>query len=201
MTKENTILEDGATHCNLREGDVISVRDLLYGLMLRSANDAANALADYISGSTEEFAKLMNEEAALLGATNSHFVNAHGLHDDEHYTTVYDMYLIFHEALKNETFREITGTVSYTPSYKDASGKDVSAEWKNTMQYFTGNKLAPEGATVTAGKTGTTSNALSCLVILAENNAGEEYISIIFKSRDKGVVYEEMNDLLEEINK
>ena len=169
--------------------------------MLKSANEAANVLADYISGSTEKFAELMNKEAALLGATNSHFVNAHGLHEEEPYTTVYDLYLIFNHALKNEMFREICGSTSYVARYQDASGKEVSVEWENTMQYFTRNKIAPEGVTVLAGKTGTTSKALSCLALLSENEAGEEFISIILKSQDRGVLYDEMNDLLEEINK
>lgn len=199
VSHENTVLEKGATHCGLKEGDVVSVRELLYGLMLKSANDAANALADHVSGSTEAFAELMNEEAALLGATNSHFVNAHGLHDEEHYTTVYDLYLIFQKALENETFREITGTVSHTASYQNAAGEPVSAKWENTMQYFTRNKIPPENVTVLAGKTGTTSSAFSCLVLLSENTEGEEFISIILKSRDRGVLYEEMNDLLAQI--
>ena len=143
----------------------------------------------------------MNEEAEALGATNSHFVNAHGLHDDDHYTTAYDLYLIFQNALKNETFREICGSTSYNVSYKNAKGETVSDKWENTMQYFTRNKIAPEGVTVMAGKTGTTSKAQSCLVLLSENEMGEEFISIILKSQDRGVLYDEMNDLLEEINK
>ena len=69
------------------------------------------------------------------------------------------------------------------------------------MQYFTRNKIPPEGVTVLAGKTGTTTKALSCLALLSENQAGEEFISIILKSQDRGVLYDEMNDLLEEINK
>lgn len=201
VTSENIALESDSSHCGLKAGDKISVKELLYGLMLKSANDAANALADYISGSTEKFAELMNEEARLLGATNSHFVNAHGLHDDDHYTTVYDLYLIFQNALKNETFREIAGTTTHTASYQDPNGSAVSVEWENTMQYFTRNKIAPEGATVLAGKTGTTSKAQSCLVLLSTNDAGDEFISIILKSQDRGVLYDEMNDLLEEINK
>lgn len=201
VSKENVALESDSSSCGLKVGDQISVKDLLYGLMLKSANDAANVLADYISGSTESFAKRMNEEAVALGATNSHFVNAHGLHDDDHYTTVYDLYLIFQSALKNDTFREICGSTAYTASYLDADGKEVSAKWNNTMQYFTRNKIPPENVTVLAGKTGTTNKALSCLVLLSENEAGEEFISIILKSQDRGVLYEEMNDLLEEINK
>jgi D-alanyl-D-alanine carboxypeptidase (penicillin-binding protein 5/6) len=201
ISSENVKLEKDSSNCGLKAGDQISVKDLLYGLMLKSANEAANALADYISGSTVSFAILMNEEAEALGATNSHFVNAHGLHDDDHYTTAYDLYLIFQNALKNETFREICGSTSYNVSYKNAKGETVSDKWENTMQYFTRNKIAPEGVTVMAGKTGTTSKAQSCLVLLSENEMGEEFISIILKSQDRGVLYDEMNDLLEEINK
>ncbi len=199
VTEENVTLESGSSHCGLKAGDTISVRELLYGLLLKSANDAANVLADYISGSTEQFAELMNKEAKLLGATNSHFVNAHGLHDEEHYTTVYDLYLIFENALKNEMFREICGSASHTASYTDAQGENVTILWENTMQYFTGNKIAPEGITVMAGKTGTTTKALSCLVLLSENSEGEEFISIILKAKDRGVLYDEMNDLLETV--
>jgi D-alanyl-D-alanine carboxypeptidase (penicillin-binding protein 5/6) len=201
ISSENVKLEKDSSNCGLKAGDQISVKDLLYGLMLKSANEAANALADYISGSTVSFAILMNEEAEALGATNSHFVNAHGLQDDDHYTTAYDLYLIFQNALKNETFREICGSTSYNVSYKNAKGETVSDKWENTMQYFTRNKIAPEGVTVMAGKTGTTSKAQSCLVLLSENEMGEEFISIILKSQDRGVLYDEMNDLLEEINK
>ena len=121
ISQENIALEADSSHCGLKVGDQLSVKELLYGLMLKSANDAANALADYISGNTENFAELMNKEANLLGATNSHFVNAHGLHDDEHYTTVYDLYLIFQNALQNETFREIAGSTSYVASYQDVT--------------------------------------------------------------------------------
>ena len=201
ISQENIALEPDSSHCGLKVGDQLSVKELLYGLMLKSANDAANALADYISENTENFAELMNKEAKLLGATNSHFVNAHGLHDDEHYTTVYDLYLIFQNALQNETFREIAGSTSYVASYQDVSGNPVVVEWENTMQYFTRNKIPPEGVTVMAGKTGTTSKAQSCLVLLSENSEGEEFISIILKSQDRGVLYDEMNNLLEEINK
>lgn len=81
--------------CGLKEGDVITVQDLLYGLLLESGNDAAIALAEYCSGSVEEFAKLMNSTAKSFGATNSSFVNPSGLPDENHYTTIYDMYLIF----------------------------------------------------------------------------------------------------------
>ncbi len=201
VSEENVTLESGSSHCGLKAGDQISVEELIYGLMLKSANDAANVLADYISGSTEKFAELMNQEAQLLGATSSHFVNAHGLHDEEHYTTVYDLYLIFQNALGSEKFYDICSSVSHTASYLDADGNPVTPVWENTMQYFTKNKIAPEGVTVLAGKTGTTTKALSCLVLLSENAESKKFISIILKADDRGILYDKMNDLLEEINK
>ncbi len=202
VSEENVQLESDSSHCGLKAGDQLSIEDLLYGLMLKSANDAANVLADYITTKMGySFFDLMNDEAKLIGATNSHFVNAHGLHEEEHYTTVYDLYLIFQTALENETFRKICGSTAYTASYYDAEGERVFVGWNNTMQYFTGNQTAPEGTVILAGKTGTTSKALSCLVLLSENEAEEEFISIILKARDRGVLYQEMNDLLEEINK
>ena len=92
----------------LNEGEVLSAESLIYGLMLRSANDAAVALAIEISGSTENFAELMNEKAADLGLKDTSFKNPHGLDDKEHYTTVHDLAIITAEALKNKDFRRIS---------------------------------------------------------------------------------------------
>jgi len=94
----------------LREGEHLTVRELLYGLMLRSGNDCAVALALHTSGSVEAFAELMNTTAVELGCENSNFVNPHGLHDDRHYTTALDLAAVTCEALHNETFREIVST-------------------------------------------------------------------------------------------
>ncbi|MGN0334726.1 MAG: D-alanyl-D-alanine carboxypeptidase family protein [Lachnospiraceae bacterium] len=201
ITSEHLELETGSSICGLQEGDTLTVEQLLYGLIICSGNDAANALADYLCGSSEKFAEMMNEEARLLGATNSHFVNPHGLHDEDHYTTVYDLYLIFRAALSYELFRDIIGTTSYIAEYTSADGETVTAGWNHSMYYFSGKYMPPDGVTVLGGKTGTTTSALSCLVLLAENETGEECIAIILKSRDRGVLYEEMNDLLDEINK
>ena len=85
----------------------MTLQDLLYGLMLRSGNDAAIAIAEHISGSVEAFVDLMNQEAQQLGATGSHFMNPNGLPDENHYTTVYDLYLIFQKALQDETFYQL----------------------------------------------------------------------------------------------
>lgn len=94
----------------LKEGQKMSVEDLLYGMMLRSGNDAAVALAIEVSGSVEDFATLMNKTAKELGACSSHFVNPHGLHDDNHYTTAYDLSLITAKSYEYEYFRRIVDT-------------------------------------------------------------------------------------------
>ena len=94
----------------LKAGDTITVEDLLFGLMLRSGNDAAVTLATEVAGGIDEFASLMNGKAKMLGARNSHFVNPHGLHDDNHYTTAYDLALICATAYENHDFVRIVGT-------------------------------------------------------------------------------------------
>jgi D-alanyl-D-alanine carboxypeptidase (penicillin-binding protein 5/6) len=102
-----------ASSMHLRVGEQVKVRDLLYALMLRSANDAAVALAEHTAGSVEAFAKLMNEKAKQLGAKHTRFVNPHGLHDPRHLSTAYDLALITRYAMQNETFRAIVKTPYY----------------------------------------------------------------------------------------
>ena len=97
----------------LHIGEEISFMDVLYGTMMLSGNDGANVIAETVSGSIPAFVDLMNQTAAVFGCVNTHFENAHGYHDDNHYTTAYDMALITREAMKNETFRKIAATVTY----------------------------------------------------------------------------------------
>lgn len=97
----------------LKEGEIISLKDLVYGLMLRSGNDAAVAIASHIGGSSEEFIDLMNKKAKSIGALNTNFTNPNGLSDDNHYSTAYDMALITREAFKQEEFRNIVNSKSY----------------------------------------------------------------------------------------
>ena len=182
--------------CGLKEGDQISMRDLLYGLMMRSGNDAAIAIAEHISGSSEEFAVLMNAKAQSMGATNSHFVTPNGLHDEDHYTTVYDMYLIMNAAVQNETFVEILQTASYTSNYTDAAGNPVTQDWATTNKYLMGTEAVPEGVTVIGGKTGTTGEAKYCLVQYNQNASGEPMISIVFKADCRDNMYLLMSEIL-----
>jgi D-alanyl-D-alanine carboxypeptidase (penicillin-binding protein 5/6) len=182
--------------CNLKEGDVISVKNLLYGLILASGNDAAIALAEYHSGSVDAFVEEMNRTAQELGATNSNFRNPNGLPDEEHYTTVYDMYLIFKEAVKQADFLDVIGSGEVTANYLDKNGNAVEKTWTNTNRYMTGKVDAPEGFTILGGKTGTTSAAGYCLVLYSMNANGEKIISIVFKADGRANLYLLMNEML-----
>ena len=184
--------------CGLKAGDQITLRDLLYGLMMRSGNDAAVAIAEYISGDIDTFAGLMNTTAASLGATGTHFVNPNGLPDDNHYTTVYDLYLIFQAAIQDETFLEILKTTDYTVNYMDAAGVPVSQEWTSTNKYLAGTEKAPDGITILGGKTGTTGEAGYCLVLLSQNTSGQNIISIVLKADCKSNLYLLMNEMLQQ---
>ncbi len=193
-------LESGSQVCGLREGDTVTMDALFHALIIFSANDAAMAIAKHISGSVEEFVNLMNEEAQSLGATGTHFVNPHGLHDENHYTTVYDVYLMLNEALNYETFVDTMQQGSYTLSLTHADGTAAQIALYSTDQYLTRQKNAPSGVTILGGKTGTTDQAGSCLALLSQNSYGEPYISIVMNAPSKSVLYEDMNQLLSRIN-
>ena len=109
-------VEEGSSSAGIDEGDELTVRDCLYALLLASANESANALAEHVSGSREAFAELMNEKAESLGCQDSHFANPSGLNDENHYTSAYDMALITRAAIENPTFVEISGSRTYLPA-------------------------------------------------------------------------------------
>lgn len=189
-------IEEGSSVADLKVGDVLSLRQLLYGMMVVSGNDAAMVIAEHIAGSVDAFVELMNEEAASLGATGTHFTNPHGLTDSEHYTTVYDIYLIFNEAMQYDTFMDIINRKNYYAEYTDADGNSVAVTWDSTNLYFTGDATAPDGVIVYGGKTGTTNDAGSCLALLAKDLYGNPYLAIILHSESKETLYTEMNSLL-----
>lgn len=197
------LVSDNATNqasdssvCNLKTGDKLTLRQLLYGLMMRSGNDAAVAIAEGVSGNVEAFAELMNKEAKALGALDTHFVNPNGLHSDEHYTTVYDLYLMFQAAVQNEVFLELIQAMTYTASYTDASGMPVEQTWIPTNRYLIGAETVPNGITVLGGKTGTTNDAGYCLVLLSKNSTGQNIVSIVMKADCRNNLYYYMNELL-----
>lgn len=183
----------------------LTVEQLLYGLLVHSANDAANVLGVHISGSLEEFAKLMNERAEELGAENTHFTNAHGFHDDDHYTTVNDLARITTYAMKNETFREIVATAKYTVpptnKYRDSNTGNVRY-LTNTNKMISANTGATHIYKYAIGvKTGSTDEAGNCLVAAAEKN-GTRLLSIVMKcenenATDKAYSFVDSRALLE----
>lgn len=176
-------------------GDTLTLYDLICGLMICSGNDCGTAIAEHISGSEEAFAELMNSEAAKLGATGTHFVNPHGLHEDDHYTTAYDLYLIFNAASKDQRFMDIISMDSYSANITGADGSVRTATWTPTNYYSAGLATPPEGVRVIGGKTGTTDQAGNCVILYDENAAGDPYISVIMGASDKTLLYDQMNQL------
>ena len=160
------------TSLYLRKGEVMSTRDLLYGLMLVSGNDASVAIAEHVSGSTKNFVELMNSTAKKIGATNSHFDNTHGLDSKTHYTTAYDLALIASYAMKNPTFKELVSTKSAKITNSD--GKIRYLKNKNKLL----NLL--EGCN--GVKTGYTDDAGRCLVSSCEHD-GMNVVCVVLNCR------------------
>lgn len=189
---------------SIKKGEVFTVEELLRVVLVRSANDACVVLANYISGSTEEFAKLMNQRAKELGAKNTHFNNPNGLPDPNHYTSAYDLSLIAKEAMKYEKFREIVKTPSIelpptpqTPegrSFKNSNRFLWGTGGSNTMEYK-GQIVNIKYDLVDGIKTGFTSVARQCLISSGQKN-GFRLISVVLKSEGKDV-YRDSRSLLE----
>ena len=152
----------------LKKGEEIDVRDLLYGLMLRSGNDSAAALAIHHSGSIEKFVEVMNERAKQIGANSTNFKNPSGLPDNEHYTTARDLCEIARYAMQNQTFKEIVSTTSYKGKYRSYANK-------NKMLYnYQGANGVKTGYTVKAGR---------CLVSSAERD-GMDVVCVVLNCPD-----------------
>lgn len=155
----------------IKQNEKWTLEDLLYGLMLRSGNDAAIAIAEHIAGSEAGFVFLMNEKAKKLGMTSTKFMNAHGLHDDKHYSTAYDMAILMKEAVKNKQFQTISSTSTYR-------AKNHPYPWHNKNKLLT--SLYPP---TTGGKTGFTKKAGRTFVSSAEKD-GVSYIAVSLNAAD-----------------
>lgn len=199
VTDNVSITESGAQLCGLEKGDQLTLDQALHALLINSANDAGVAIAEHVGGSLEGFAELMNQEAKLIGATNSHFVNPHGLSDNNHYVTAYDMYLIFNEAIQYERFAEIIQTTTYETIYKNSEGEEKTLSFQTTNQYLQGVYSAPGNVTVLGGKTGTTNAAGNCLILYSKDTQSNSYISVILRSKERAILYDQMTDILTEI--
>lgn len=183
----------------LDPGDSMTLEQAINYLLVFSANDVAIAIAENIGGSYDEFVTMMNEEAVAIGATGTHFTNPHGLHDENHYTTPYDLYLILNEAVKYDLIREVLPQGEYNTTFVGEDGDSKSIAVKATDEYLTGDTDPPKGITVIGGKTGTTEPAGHCLIILSKNEKGEDYISVLMKTDSLEDLYDGMNSLLSQI--
>ena len=175
-----TGLEAGAVTAFTSAGDQLSVRDCLYALLFRSANEVANALAEHVAGSVSAFADMMNAKAKSLGCRNTHFVNPNGLNDSDHYTTAYDMALIARACMENETFLSIETVDSYTigPTQKRPNGLTVTLGHKMKR-----SGTAYSDSRVVAGKTGFTSSAGNTLVTMAEEG-DRRLVAVVLQDRN-----------------
>lgn len=195
---EVLIDDENMVMCDFREGDTIPFDIILHGALMYSGNDAAAALALFAADSLDDFADMMNERAKEIGATESHFMNPHGLDDPDHYTTAYDLYLIFNEAIKNEYLLETITTKSYSNSFNRSTMYGdyvIATEYSNSNKYISGLKTAPSYITVLGGKAGFTDIALRSYVMLAEAN-GHQYIFVTMKCENADLMYEDLDYLM-----
>lgn len=171
-------LPNDSRRAHIKPGHQLTLEQLLYGMLLYSGNDSAVAIAEHIGGSEENFIKMMNEKAIELGAENTQFVNPHGYHDPNQYTTPYDLALITKAATKSEAFLEIINKPYYKAVFKDKDGEIIVRHWDTTNQFLKNKEVNIHG--VIGGKTGYTDASKHNLVTITEH-AGHQYISVILK--------------------
>lgn len=178
------LIERGSSQIYLVTGEQLTMEQLLYALMLESANDAAVAIAEHISGSVEKFAELMNSKAKELGAVNTHFVNPNGLHDDNHYTTARDLAVIAKYAMTMEKFRDVVKEVKYTIPKTNKQEERNYITNSNKLIWKTYDALRYEYAT--GIKTGYTTKSKQCLVGGAKKG-DLELISVVMGAEGQNV--------------
>lgn len=155
----------------IQPGETLTLRDLVYGLMLASGNDAGEAIAKHVGGSFEGFVALMNQKAAELGMTNTHFTNPHGVHDENHYSTARDMAKLMAYALKNKEFIQIAETKTYTVAANNVRTTEIVLHNTDRLLVATaGDPIDTVYPYAIAGKTGDTDKAGKCLVAAAEKD-------------------------------
>lgn len=181
-----------SSHIALTEGEQFTVESGLYALMLPSANDAANALAEHVAGSQEAFARLMNEKAEEIGAYNSHFTNAHGLHDENHYSTAYDIALITRYAMQNEQFMDYFGAPRYTMPETNLNEERPFTNY----QYMLVRETGYFDPRVLGGKVGFTSQALHTMTTAAQKN-GRTLVCAVMGSPNRGDKFADTELLLD----
>lgn len=183
ITIDQSVLRSFGSGIYVEVGEKISIKDLLYGLMLRSGNDAAIALSEHVGGSETGFAKLMNEMAASLGMSHTHFINASGLENEKgegNTSTAEDMAILMSYAMKNDIFREITSTKHYM----------VKTNFK-TYDWYNKNKLLTSYKYTTGGKTGYTEKAYRTLVTSASKD-NKNLTVVTLNQRDDFAIHQSL---------
>jgi serine-type D-Ala-D-Ala carboxypeptidase (penicillin-binding protein 5/6) len=192
-------LESSAVLCGFEPGDKMLLSSLLSAALIYSGNDAAIDIAIAVSGSQEVFVDLMNQECKELMTSHTHFANPTGLTQSKHYSSVYDVYLMFQECLKYPTFRDSIARGSFLCYYTNAAGENVTKSFNSTNQYLVGAYTPPSGITIVGGKTGHTNTAGYNLVLLVQDSHHKEYIAVILGAESKDELYNQMNTLLSKI--
>ncbi|NFT92351.1 D-alanyl-D-alanine carboxypeptidase [Clostridium botulinum] len=192
LNEEVVVTEDftkvDGTTIGLLKGDIVTVKDLLLGLLLESGNDAANALACHISSSIDKFAVLMNKKAIEIGAVNTHFKNPSGLPDLEHLTTAHDLALIMNEAIKNDKFLELSKVMTYEIPIKNDSSRTI---WINNKNHMINKNSMYYYPYTLAGKNGYTTKSNHTYAIAAEND-GHILVASYLNALDKNKNFEDM---------
>lgn len=191
------ILVPGVGTSELTYGCSITVDNLMHGLLIESNNYYALILADYIAGDVESFCNMMNDKAASLGATNTHYRNPHGLDDPNHYSTAYDTYLIIKEAESRSYITEIARLAEYSYIYRDSYGEVVKKEIYATNMFLSvrGGATLPSGYNIAAWKTGTTTGAGNCLVLYL-TNGNKDYIVVASSKENRKDLYNSIVELI-----
>ena len=166
----------GASMAGYVNGETVTMRDLLYGAVVPSGAEATEALAQAVAGSEEAFVAMMNEKAAALGLTNTHFMNTSGLHDENHYSTVREIALILQAALENETCAEILSAENYRASETEQHPDGLAMT--NKFLYRVHHEYALNGAEITAAKTGYTTEAMNCCASAGKTPDGRSVICV-----------------------
>lgn len=166
----------GASMAGYVNGETVTMRDLLYGAVVPSGAEATEALAQAVAGSEEAFVAMMNEKAAALGLTNTHFMNTSGLHDENHYSTVREIALILQAALENETCTEILSAENYRASETEQHPDGLAMT--NKFLYRVHHEYALNGAEITAAKTGYTAEAMNCCASAGTTPDGRSVICV-----------------------
>ena len=163
------LTENGAVISTLTKGDTVTVGQVFHTMLIKSANDCAVILAEYVAGSESKFIDMMNAKAKELGATHTHFVNPNGLHDNNHYTTAYDLYLIFKEAVKYDTFVDTVSSKDYTMTYTTPKKTQINEYMQSTNYYLLNEFPVPEGVVYVWWKDRNYFHAKSCLILMQRN--------------------------------